>query len=177
MNVALVTAFISASGVIASAAIAFFMARKQAKTEIKKVRLQVSAVYVQALHNKRMEIYPAFYSIFADLGSLIIKKNLTPKDLQDAMRKIINWDREYALFLSPLSVKTLINLRKSIALYGEIQPQELSQNRIKNNLRPLLIEMQRCLKSEIGVFDADGYHNAGQTKTLFQSILGTDDIE
>ncbi len=170
MNPQMQVATVSFMGVVLSALIAFLVSRRQTAVEIEKVRLQNQVTFRSKVFETRLKVYPALHAILGDLGGKILSSGATLADVQTTWDEIRCWDRENSLFLSPIAVTKLIGLRKTITGLLKLQPEQFSRTKQRKELLPALIEMQMCLKTELGIIDADSFHNPTRLKTLREAI-------
>lgn len=84
-------------------------------------------------------------------------------------QKIIIWDQASAIFLSPFSTRKQLELRKELSKLSSSE-FVISRNWQSNKLMPKLVEMQRSLKTEFGVFNLTEYHSPTETKTLSELL-------
>ena len=166
MNATTLAAGIAFIGAVISALVAYAVARRQTSTELRKARIQSDTQFFQALFAKRLELYPELYGVLSDVGLAVVEKRVTRQLLAASLKDLQAWDRKHALLLSPLSTQSLIELRKVISSMASATETDPSRTQVREQLRPLLIELQLSLKSEIGVMQAEGFHNPSQVLRL-----------
>jgi hypothetical protein len=170
MNDTILASGIALAGAVLSALVAYLVARRQTATELRKARIQSDTQYFQGLFNKRLELYPDLYEVLSDLGLAVIEKRVTRQVLYDSLKDIQGWDRRHALLLSPLSAQSLIELRKIIAAMTADTEADPSRTQVRELLRPMLINLQLSLKNEIGVMQAEGFHNPSRVLRLNEVV-------
>jgi len=170
MNEETIAAFISFVGVVFSALLAFVIGGKQARAEIGKARLEIEAIYQEKLYETRLKVYPQLYEILGDLGGKILEGSAKIEDVQSTWNAIRVWDRQNTLFLSPFSTKTMIALRQVIIPMSKLPQDGFSKTKQKKELLPALIDMQMCIKTELGVLHAESFHSPVQLETLRSAI-------
>ena len=165
-----IAAGIALIGAMVSAFVAYAVARKQTSTELRKARIQADTQFFHALFAKRLELYPELYGVLSDVGLAVVEKRVTSQLLAASLKDIQAWDRKHALLLSPLSTRSLIELRRVISAMADDVAVDPSRTQVRERLRPLLIELQLSLKNEIGVMQADGFHNPSQVLRIGEVI-------
>jgi hypothetical protein len=157
-------------GVIVSAIVAFLVGRNQARTELAKANLENRRVFLEKLYEVRLRTYPGLYSILGGLGGRVLSKQATVANVQSAWAAVQEWDLENALYLSPHTARCVIGLRRMLSEMSELNDSDFSRTKQRRDLMPQLVEIQMCLKTELGVLDADGFHNPARIRTLREAV-------
>ena len=152
-------------GVIVSAITSILVTRIETKKSEQSTKLQLEKDFSVKLYERRLEAYPVLYSHLGEIGSLILSKNSNKDDYINVWQKIIIWDQNSAIFLSPFSTMKQLELRRELSKLSSIE-FVASRNWQSKKLMPKLIEMQKSLKTELGVFNLTEYHSPTETKTL-----------
>lgn len=177
MHPQVIAAVIAAIGVLISAALAFVVSRRQTRAQLEAARVESQTAFLGKLYETRLRVYPALYEFLGDLGGKVLSGDATVQDVQQTWDAIRAWDRQNALFLSSFSTKTMISLRGKLIPLTQLAPHELSKSRQKKELLPALIDMQMCLKAELGILHADGFHSPVRRETLREAISRTSLVE
>jgi hypothetical protein len=169
MDPRILASLIAVVGVLLSAVLAFVVSRRQVTAALDTARLQSQTVFLGKLYEARLKVYPELYELLGDLGK-IITTGVTTEDVQATWDAIRTWDRQNALYLSPLSVQRMISFRKVVTRLLKFSPEQLSKMKQKKGLLPTLIDMQMCLKTELGMLHAESFHNPTRLESLRQAV-------
>jgi hypothetical protein len=148
------------AGVLLSGIVAIVVARMQVKAASQKLDLEYRRKATDLLFQKRMEVYPKFYSLLLGVIKKRWAEGLKSEDLSELISEFDSWEIENAIYVSPLGLE---KMRRSRILFQEILEQvkdekTLSKNKMKKIL-PEIYSLQMVLKTELGVIDADSFHN------------------
>jgi hypothetical protein len=146
-------------GIIVSGCIAYIVSVRQAKSEIFKSRMQIDSTYRAKLYDRRLTIYPVLAEALSELGSAIRAGHPPLAKVRSTWEFVRKWDGANSIFLSPLSMSAMIDLRKKLVESSGQGGEYLSNKKARKELLPALLEVQLALKAELGVMDADGFHN------------------
>lgn len=155
--------------VLTSALVAVAVARRQARDQLKGVLLTRDGAYLGKLYDARLDCYPTLYAYLGGLGSKIMSKEAKTSDIRSTWESIRDWDKKHAIFFSPFTVQNVIRLRKMLVPLAEATSEEISRHD-QSALLEAMIDVQMCLKTELGVLDAVAYHNPTERRTLKDSI-------
>ncbi len=170
MDPQVLAAMIAAAGVGLSALVAFLVSRNHLRTELNRARMETRTVFLGKLYEARLRVYPGLYEILGNLGSKILTDGVTVADVRSTWAAMREWDSQNALYLSPFSVKTVIGLRKLLIAISKLSDSEFTRRRQRQELFPALVGMQMCLKTELGILHADGFHNPTRLATLREAV-------
>jgi hypothetical protein len=71
----------------------------------------------------------------------------------------------------------MIQLRKLLMEFAALPDQHLSNKKSRKLLMPALVELQLAMKTELGVVNADGFHNPRRIQHLRESLEAEHDGE
>lgn len=157
----LISAVISLAGVLASAIISYFITRQQTS----QTEYQVRSAFTGKLYEKRLEIYPHLYHILSDLVKLARTKRLTQLAVEDAIKKMTEWDSRCAIFVSAVTHRQLILVRRVLSNLAILPESNLLLEETYGALLEAVSALEIALKTELGVFEVEGYHNPENVKT------------
>jgi hypothetical protein len=152
MNTHIIVALIAFSGVIISAIISVILSSLAIKAKIKEIKEK----YSTNLHQERLKHYPKLYEITGGIGTLFKMspdtKDISKKELNKYLERLINWDEKHALFGGPLVMEKLFNARRRL--------EEIVYGLEKTDLQLLYSSLQELefeMKKEIGVFTSERF--------------------
>lgn len=172
-----VAAIIAVGGVLVSAVVAFIVGRSQARAELEKAQLETRTMFLAKLYDARLSAYPGLYELLGILGGRVLEGTATLGDVEETWEKIKIWDQRNALLLSPLGVQTAIELRRTFLRLLKLSPEQLSRKKQRKELLPALIELQMCLKTELGILNAESFHSPARIDTLREATLRAVDAD
>jgi hypothetical protein len=170
-------ALLSLLGIMISGAVAFFVSRRQARNEIVKAKIQIDATYRAKLYEKRLTVYPELSMKLAELGSLIRAGRVPIRIVEDTWDYVRVWDGANSIFMSPLSMTKMIDLRKALVEFTGLKDEFLSNKKSRKELMPAIIELQLALKTELGVMHADGFHSPHRIQRLRETLRADSDAK
>ena len=158
-------------GVLISAIVAAWIGRLQAERSFASSQLEAASQYRDRIQAKRIEVYPAAYEILSDLGRHVVEGTASREEMRILWRQLQAWDRSHALLLGPLLTRRMIELREVLIPLGADDASERpSRNALQKHLRPAIIEVQRCMKAEIGVLGQGDFHAPSQPGTMHDYV-------
>ena len=159
----LLIAIISVAGIALSSLLSYLIGKKKAQLEM----IALKEGYTQKLFDKRIECYPELYQLLSDFSKKIRRKKANSEELSKFISKVEEWDSKYAIYLSPVSV---MNMIKFLSLARSLEGKEFSQNKCNKLLIPKIVSVEMSLKTELGVFEAEGHHRPPQVAVLRDEI-------
>ena len=153
--------------VLLSGIVGLTVAKIQIQAALKKLDVEYRRKAIEQLHQKRMEVYPILYSILLAFIKNRFNRELVYEDLAKLLQNFDEWEISNSIFVSPIGLEKIERAKK---LFKEVlnrssQKQKLSNNSIKK-IVPELYSLQMTLKTELGVLDADCFHNPKKIKHL-----------
>jgi len=151
--------------VLLSGIVAVIVSRIQVKSAIGKLKLEYKQKATEQLFLKRLDIYPKLHSELLTLTKKRWVDGLVSKDLTNLINKLDRWEIENAIYVSPLGLSKIKSARIE---FGNVINQ-VSENEIisKNKTKQVMNEvysLSMLLKTELGVLDADDFHNPSKTQ-------------
>ena len=160
MSSELVASLIALFGVIASVLVSFFVGQRQMKTQIDSLRIQVEQTYTSKLYEKRLEVYPLLFEIMSSFSKKIRDRgDITKKTLDDFVSQFNEWDSKHSIYTSELTLRQLIRMLRLIKSYKKSSEAKFSKRKLTSELLPQMLDLELTLKTELGVFSREGYHN------------------
>jgi hypothetical protein len=161
----IIVALISLSGVVISAGVAYSVSLIQGRRSQKQLERQIKEVYTGKLYEKRIETYPELYSLASELGKHIFNNSVTSDHLRHTSSRLDSWDSRNSIFCSPSTLMKILALRKSFLKlsWDETHSPDVHFTR---KLHEQLVDLEMTLRSEIGVFVAEGFHVPEEIKKL-----------
>jgi len=157
--------------VVLSGIVGLTVARIQIKAALQKLDFEYRRKATEHLYQKRMEVYPDFYSLLLSFIKKRWSDGLSYEDLSDLVADFDNWEISNALYVSPLGLE---KMRRSRILFQDILNQRKDNAKLSNNsikkILPEIYSMQMVLKTELGVLDADNFHNPDKVKHFNEII-------
>ena len=152
-------------GVILSGIVAVIVASIQVKSATKKLKLEYHQKATEQLFLKRFEIYPKLHSILLAFTKKRWGEGLSKNDLNELIDKLDEWETLNAIFVSPLG---LSKIRRARIAFGEVNDKLQSEERLSNNktkkVMAEIYSLTMLLKTELGVLEADDFHNPIKTE-------------
>ena len=160
MSPELIASLIALVGVVASVLVSFLAGQRQIKTQIDALRIQVEQTYTSKLYEKRLEVYPLLFQIMSSLSKSIRDRSEVTKDEMDEfVSRFYDWDSKNSIYTSELTLRQLIRLLRLIRSYKNSEEKVYSRRKLEIELVPQMMELELTLKTELGVFSREGYHN------------------
>jgi hypothetical protein len=173
MSTEILVSLIALSGVIVSVVISYLASQRQIRTEINNSRLQIEHAYATKLFENRFNTYPQLFEITSSFAAKIRYGVIKKTDLDAFLEKIHVWDSKNSIFLSAITTKYLFRV---IRLGHELQNSgnnALARENLSEKFIPLLADLELSLKTELGVFSREDFHNPTEVKTLDDVIIAT----
>lgn len=160
MSPELIASVIALVGVIASVLVSFLVGQRQMKIQIDSLRVQVEQTYTSKLYEKRLEVYPLLFEIMSSFSKEIRDRgDITKKTMNDFASRFYEWDSKNFIYTSELTLRQLIRMLRLIRSYQNSEEKIYSRRRLESELIPQMLELELTLKTELGVFSREGYHN------------------
>ena len=157
-------------GIIISGCIAYIVSIRQAKSEILKARMQIDSTYRAKLYERRLAIYPLLAEALSELSSVIRAGHPPLKKVRSTWEFVRIWDGANSIFMSPLSMSAMIELRNKLIEISGQDSEFLSNKKGRKELLPAVLELQLALKAELGVMDADGFHKPARVINIREAL-------
>lgn len=151
----IVISIIALSGVLFSALISFFVSKRNASLQVKDFIHK----YSQELFIQRMRAYPDLYAILSNLAKKAQKEMLTITLIKETLKKIDDWDSKNILLVGQHVVLLLVQFEKKLEKLATIEPDILNSDPIRNDIVKAVIQIERALKLELGVYSLTEFHN------------------
>ncbi len=166
--------YIPIASVFVSGVVALLVARLQVRAAVHKLDFEYKRKATELLFQKRMEVYPTLHSAFVQITKKRWTDGLDKNDLTNLIQVFDEWEIENALFISPLGME---KMRRARIVFQDLDDKiEQSEKLSKNKTGKLVAELyslEMLLKTELGVLEAEGFHNPDQTKR-FRDIINFD---
>lgn len=166
MSDTVVVALISCGGVVVSALIAFLVSYRQTRVRLR----EIDQKYTDKLFERRIDSYPMLYALIGGLGYHLKKGELSKHAVSRAKKRLREWDAQYALYASPVVTKCLVDLHKRMDLEVGDHDMSLLSDVELNEIWKALIALEVALKSEVGVFAAEGFHKINEQRFFGELI-------
>ncbi len=156
-------ALIAVIGVLISGVLSFFVSTYQSEVAIESLSAEIESKYNEKLYEKRLNTYPDLYRILSDLGKDLRKVELTNATLVKRLEEINEWDSKFAILLSPSSIALILDLRnvldENTNFVPNFDPDKQVGRAVREAVFEAVLRIEQTIKKEIGVYDAEGYHN------------------
>ena len=164
-------ALIALLGVLLSILASVVLARRAAKAELKKLRVQLTANYADKLLAARIAVYPSLYPALSEFVKLLEAgakaasqaQMLDPGAIRQLHTQIADWGKQNSIFLSDRAERASFDLRQYVRSLAVLADDDLSAAlRMPKTVADLLYRVQRleiALKVELGVYDVEAYEN------------------
>jgi hypothetical protein len=151
--------------VLLSGIVAVVVARIQVKSALNKLKLEYKQKATEQLFLKRLDIYPKLHSELLALTKKQWVDGLESRDVTDLIYKLDQWEIDNAIFVSPLGLSKIKNARITFGnINNKISDSEiLSKNKTKQIMNEVY-SLSMLLKTELGILEADDFHNPTRTR-------------
>jgi hypothetical protein len=149
---------VSVIGVLGSAAVAAIVSYHQTRRGFDNLTMELRERYSNALHLKRLDVYPALYCIVSDLGKAIFEDALTAENVAEGLTAVNEWDSKYAIFTSPATTMALLHLRQVLTRYSNAPSSTLLDPEATENVRGAILRIEQAVKKELGIYDVTDFH-------------------
>ncbi len=154
--------------VVLSGVVALLVARLQVRAATEKLDAEFRRNATAKLFEARMAVYPELHGLLIRCVKTYWTSGLTKADLQTLISGFDAWEVAHAVFVSPLATS---KFRRARILFGKLESEleeseRLSNKKARKELLPEIYSLQMQLKTELGVLEADGYHNPATTRRL-----------
>jgi hypothetical protein len=158
MTEKVIVSLIALSGVVISILVSSTIAFIQTKKSEENLKLELDKKFNEHLYKKRLDLYPDLYFALSELGKCLRKPEMTYLDAFKALDRIDEWDSKNAIFVSPVLIKLLLQVRNTIARSRKKQSDLVVTDKDRENYFKVALRLEQALKNEIGVYSLDGYH-------------------
>jgi hypothetical protein len=158
------------AGVIISVTVSYLLSARQTRQQIKNFERELQHRYISKLYEKRLEAYPKLYRITNDLTRLMRAEELSPEKIRLAFNQFCEWDRDNAIFVSALTLRSLIRFRKFLERHAGSGSEYLKQSKVKGEILSEAIALEATLKTELGIFSIEDFHNPARIQSMGQVI-------
>lgn len=79
--------------------------------------------------------------------------------MNDFVDQFYEWDSKYSIFTSELTLRQLIRILKLLRSYKDSNQAVFTKKKINTELVPQMLELELTIKTELGVFSREGFHN------------------
>ncbi|WP_054029603.1 cell division protein FtsQ [Desulfatitalea tepidiphila] len=156
-------ALIALSGVLVSAFVSYIVSSNQADLTVNNLKVELESRFNQKLYEKRLEAYPSLYKVLSDLGKDLRAIDLPYSKLKNRLNEIDKWDSSNAILLSHSGIVNILELRNILDENTNWNPKYEPDAQVNKDLRQSIfdatLKLEEQLKEEIGIYDAEGYHN------------------
>jgi hypothetical protein len=160
MSTELVASLIALAGVIISVLVSFVVGQRQIKTQMDSLRIQIEQTFTSKLYEKRLEVYPLLFEIMSSFSKRIRDHGeITKEIIDDFAAQFYEWDSKNSIYTSGLTLKQLMRMMRLIKSYKNSSDEKYSKRKLRSELIPQMLELELMLKTELGVFSREGYHN------------------
>ncbi|MBR3703185.1 MAG: hypothetical protein IKM12_06520 [Alistipes sp.] len=105
--------------------------------------------YLKSIHEERVNSYPKLHILTDGLGTLSRSECVSVSDLELYLKKIADWDANYAVFAGAQTTNNLFVIRRKLEEYIE-HGKDCEGNECKDLLY-MLEKLEYYMKSELGV--------------------------
>lgn len=130
---------------------AYFTTLKTIRTEKDKINSNTQLAYSNKILDKRLEVYPQFYSLISDIAKKLFYDACTFEDLLEFQKKLDTLDSKYVIFFSSLSTAEMGNLRRLLREIIKLKTYPLVDE-IKTQFYQALGNVENSLKQDIGIY-------------------------
>ncbi len=130
---------------------AYFTTLKTIRTEKDKINSNTQLAYSNKILDKRLEVYPQFYSLISDIAKKLFYDSCTFEDLQEFQKNLDALDSKYVIFFSSLSTAEMGNLRRLLRNIIKLKTYPLIDE-TKTHFFQALGNVENSLKQDIGIY-------------------------
>ena len=160
MSPELIASLIALFGVVVSVLVSLFVGQRQMKTQIDALRIQVEQTYTAKLYEKRLEVYPLLFETMSVFSKRIRDRGeITKKVMDEFVSRFYEWDSKNSIYTSELTLRQLIRMLRLLKSYKNSSETIFTKQKLKSELIPQMLDLELTLKTELGVFSREGYHN------------------
>ena len=158
----IIVSLIALIGVLISALVSLFISKAEVNSRIKNLRYEIQQTYAANLQEKRMEVYPALYTLLSEFTNRIQNRTLSLDWLKGFYADLCEWDAKHALFLSARTNGLAYKFRRFIRNISETNSTALEQRLKTPEKRQQLIrkawELELALKNDLGIFQVEFFN-------------------
>ncbi len=155
----IIISLIAMAGVLISAAMSWIVSRRQVNAEVERLRLEIQRSYATNLNNKRLEVYPALYSLMNDYTVSIQNQNMSLEKLKTLSEKVSEWYTRNGLLLSGLTNGSVYTFLRTINRIAQKSEAAFTTRLAASEQRQQLIQdawkVQVGLKNDIGIYKVE----------------------
>jgi hypothetical protein len=112
--------------------------------------------YAGKLLEKRIECYPILYQALSGLDKSIRFGKLTKKDVEALLKAVLNWDTQYAIFMSSESGSRLHQFRMHLNKLSRMEEKAFNQKFSTNEEQLELLRkanrVEISIKNDLGIY-------------------------
>jgi hypothetical protein len=147
----IITAAIAAAGVVISAFVAWIVAIRSSRTELRKQELALYQSYASTLQKERLKAYPIAYKLASNCLKTFTRSELTKEYLNRMLEDFQKWDSENSILLSNQSASVAFNFQ-SILSTLLVDGSEVIPSKSLHELAEYCEKLELALKTDLGVF-------------------------
>lgn len=140
-------------GIVVSAIISILLSKTVAKSEFRKVRLEVKKTYESRLIEERLKRYPALFARLSQFIKDIEFGSVSRETIESFLAAVNDWDSQNAIILSNATALRCYTFRH--LLFGVLRETTSTApipSNLLENLRGNTAEVEFNLRSDIGIY-------------------------